>query len=229
MTTIRSNPLLNLAALITLLIASLFLTFAGTAASAAENDWKPSKEKNGIQTFTRKVEGSKYRAVKGSTVLAIPVAKLVAVINDAEACPEWADMCKTSSVYEQVSNTEAYVYTLNDLPWPVKDRDVVAHLKWHKSEDGTVRMHSVATSQSDTQQFEKKGGIVRIETATAHWEFKPLPSGETATTFEVHMDPNGQIPGWLLNRLVLNSPFTTFKSLSEQASKPKYDNASLPF
>ena len=37
------------------------------------------------------------------------------------------------------------------------------------------------------------------------------------------------IPGWLLNRLVLNSPFTTFKSLSEQASKPKYDNASLPF
>ncbi len=202
---------------------------SATLSVAEDAQWKPSKNKNEIQTYTRKVEGSKYRAVRGETILDIPVAKLVAVINDAPACSEWADMCKTSSVYEQISASETYVYTLNDLPWPVKDRDVIAHLNWQRADDGTVSMHSTAVSQSDTQQFDKNKGIVRIETASARWEFTPLPDGKTQTVFEVHMDPNGQIPGWLLNQLVLNSPFTTFKSLSQQATKAKYDNAKLPF
>ena len=207
--------------------------FSVNQAIAEQTEWKSSKEKDGIKTFSRKIAGSKYKAIRGETTLAIPVAKLVAVINDAKACVEWADLCKKSVVKKQVSNTEAYVYTLNDMPWPVKDREVTAHLNWSKNEQGSVTMISQAVieipSEDSNKNVEKTKGVVRIETANARWDFTPLGDNKTLTQFEIHMDPNGKIPGWLLNRLVLDSPFTTFKSLATQASKEKYNNATLPF
>lgn len=217
-----------------LLIFMLSLSmFSVNQATAEQGEWKSSKEKNGIKTFSKKIAGSKYKAIKGETTLAIPVAKLVAVINDADACAEWADLCKKSVVIKQVSNAEAYVYTLNDMPWPVKDREVTAHLIWSKNEQGSVTMISEAVieipSEDSNKSVEKTKGVVRIETANARWDFTPLSDNKTLTQFEIHMNPNGKIPGWLLNRLVLDSPFTTFKSLAAQASKEKYNNAVLPF
>ena len=191
----------------------------------AENEWNTSAEKDGIQTFLRKIEGSKYKAVRGETILPVDVAKLVAVINDAQACPEWADLCAKSFIHQQPSANEAFIYTLNDMPWPVKDREVLAHVVWSKNAQGQVKMLSNAVAG----KIEKKKGVVRIEHATAMWHFTPLENGSTHTVFEIHMDPNGAIPGWLLNRLVVKSPFTTFKSLAKQAAKAKYNDATLPF
>lgn len=209
----------------TIAVVMFTAILASSYSISDEQQWKASKQKNGISTFTTKIAGSKYKAVKGETTLDIPLAKLVAVINDADACPEWADMCKKSYVHKQVSNSEAYIYTLNDLPWPVKDREVLAHVVWSKNSDGVITMNSTAVLDTDI----KSPNTVQIETANARWEFTPLSDQETLTRFEIHMDPNGQIPGWLLNRLVLNSPFTTFKSLAEQASKEKYNDAVLTF
>ena len=105
------------------------------------------------------------------------------------------------------------------------DRDVVAHVRWSLEAEGTVVMNSTAVSNKVAQEK----GVVRIALATAKWRFKPLADNRTAASFEVHMDPNGSIPSWLLNRLILNSPFSTFDNLAKQAAKEKYADATLPF
>ncbi|MGB5325196.1 MAG: START domain-containing protein [Pseudomonadales bacterium] len=192
--------------------------------AAANEDWRPRDEKNGVHTWTKKIEGSKYHAVRGETILDSTVARLVAVINDAEACIEWADLCAKSFVQEQVTPREAYIYTLNDMPWPVKDREVLAHVKWTREGD-RVEMQSKAIPG----RIDASKGIVRIAQARAIWQFTPTADGRVHAVFEIHMDPNGAIPGWLLNRLVLNSPFNTFASLEKQASKEKYAGSTLPF
>ena len=212
-------------------LAVIFFSYTATAnngeniSTVSDNQWTLKKQKNGITSYTRDVALSKYKAVKGETILPVSTARLFAAINDAAACPEWVDTCKESYIHQTVSEHEFFIYTLNDLPWPVKDRDVLAHVKWHQDSGGAVVMHSKAVSN----RVAKKKGIVRIEMATAQWRFMPLESGSTAASFEIHMDPNGSIPGWLLNRLILNSPFTTFNNLAKQAAKEKYDNAELPF
>ena len=212
-------------------LAIIFFSYTVTANNDAntstitDNQWTLKKQKNGITSYTRPVALSKYKAVKGETILPVSTARLFAAINDAPACPEWADTCKASYIHQKISQHEFFIYTLNDLPWPVKDRDVLAHVKWHQDGEGAVVMQSKAVSN----RVAKKKGIVRIEMATAQWRFMPLDSGSTAASFEIHMDPNGSIPSWLLNRLILNSPFTTFNNLAKQAAKEKYDNAELPF
>ncbi|NNL11412.1 MAG: hypothetical protein HKO84_06595 [Pseudomonadales bacterium] len=209
---------------VVLFMATLLLPNPLLSASPDKHDWKPQAEKNSIKTWTKKVAGSKYRAVRGETTLQASVAQLVAVINDAEACKEWADLCADSFVQEQLSPREAYIYTLNDMPWPVKDREVLAHVKWHR--DGqTVRMLSNAVDG----RIDGKQGAIRIQNATARWAFTASNNAQTHAIFEIHMDPNGAIPGWLLNRLVLKSPFNTFTSLEKQAGKAKYANSKLPF
>lgn len=225
--------------------AVIFISYTVTANNGAnvstvpDNQWRPAKQKNGITSYTRNVALSKYKAVKGETTLPVSTARLFAAINDASACPEWADTCKESYIQQEISAHEFFIYTLNDLPWPVMDRDVVAHVSWSLEEDGTVMMRSkavnnVATNEIALNESVKNNvplnkGVVRIEMATAQWRFKPLTNNSTAASFEIHMDPNGSIPGWLLNRLILNSPFSTFDNLAKQAAKDKYADAVLPF
>lgn len=220
------NPQNRLKKFTTVLI--LFFSFcflSNTVKANNEHSWTPSKQKDGISSYTRKVNHSKYKAVRGETTLAVSTARLFAAINDAPACPEWADTCKESYIQQTLSKHEFYIYTLNDLPWPVKDRDVLAHVTWGQNKDGSIIMNSRAVKD----KLEKKKGVVRIELATAQWHFTPLSNNSTLASFEIHMDPNGKIPSWLLNRLILNSPFTTFNSLAKQAAKDKYANAELPF
>ncbi len=197
--------------------------------TVSADEWLPASTKNGVQTFLRSVEHSKYKAVRGEAVLPVNVAKLVAVINDAPACPEWADLCAESYIQQQPSDQEAFIYTHNDMPWPVKDREVLAHLTWSKNAEGQVTMQSTAVADEIIRTTAKQKNIVRIARANASWQFTPLEDGNTHTIFEIHMDPNGAIPGWLLNRLIINSPFTTFESLTRQANKAKYGDAELPF
>ena len=102
---------------------------------AAETDWEQKRDREGIQVFTRSVEGSPYDAVRTVTTLEnVRLSSLVALIEDAEACPDWADRCAESYVVETVSATESFVYTHNDMPFPVSDRDVVAHVKWEQDQ-----------------------------------------------------------------------------------------------
>jgi ribosome-associated toxin RatA of RatAB toxin-antitoxin module len=198
---------------------------AVTAEVSSPNKWTPSKQKDGISSYTRAILDSKYKAVRGETILPVSTARLFAAINDAPACPEWADTCKESYIHQEISKHEFFIYTLNDLPWPVKDRDVLAHVEWTQDSEGAIVMHSKAVKN----KVAKIKGTVRIELATAQWRFMPLDDGRTAASFEIHMDPNGNIPSWLLNRLILNSPFSTFDNLAKQAAKEKYADATLPF
>jgi len=222
--------------LITLTLPFMLLSmifFAGIAkandgiltSDASSHMWTPSKKRDGISSYTRDVANSKYKAVRGETALDVSTARLFAAINDAPACPEWADTCKESYVQQALSEHEFFIYTLNDLPWPVKDRDVIAHVTWSQTSEGAIVMHSQAVKN----KIAKTKGVVRIELAVAQWRFMPLADGSTVASFEIHMDPNGSIPSWLLNRLILNSPFSTFDNLAKQASKEKYADAVLPF
>ena len=211
--------------------AVIFISYTVTAnngenvSTVSDNQWRPAKQKNGITSYTRNVALSKYKAVKGEATLPVSTARLFAAINDAPACPEWADTCKESYIHQEISAHEFFIYTLNDLPWPVMDRDVVANVSWSLEDDGAIVMRSRAVKN----KVPLNKGVVRIELATAQWRFKPLTNNSTAASFEIHMDPNGKIPSWLLNRLILNSPFSTFDNLAKQAAKDKYADAVLPF
>ena len=194
---------------------------------AAELEWELKRDRDGIQIFTRSVEGSPYDAVRSVTEIeGVRLSALVALIEDAEACADWADRCAESYLVEQLSETESLVYTHNDMPFPVKDRDVVAHVVWQQEPDSlTVTMRSTAT----VGRMEEVSGRLRLTEANASWVFEPLQNGKVRITNEAHIDPGSALPGWVTNMLLVDTPFETLKAFVAEVHSSKYSNAEIGF
>ena len=189
-------------------------------------DWELKRDKDGIRIYTSAVSGSKYRAVRAVTSAKTNVSSAVALILDVDACPDWAELCERSEELKLLSPTSAYVYTLNNLPFPVKDRDVVALVNWdHDTSSGRVSMTSVATNEDLVPQ----GKAIRLQQAVAQWHFTPLENGSIQIENFAHIDPNGVTPAWITNMLLVDSPFKTLVRMREILESGQYGDKRVPF
>jgi hypothetical protein len=217
-----------------LFFAGLILTFLlgpGTHLSAAEAAWELKKDKDGIAVFTRSVEGSSYKAVKASMQVPGTVSALAALVLDSENCSEWAAHCKRSQVLTASSDKQFVAYTLNDLPWPVADREGITQVEWSQSPDtGAVTM--IATILGGDQvpaNAPKAKGAVRLTTGTTSWHFAPTGNNTVTVTSEAHIDPEGATPAWLTNRLLVGAPFDTLAAMRALLASGRYDDAEIPW
>jgi len=194
---------------------------------AAEENWDLKRDRDGIQVYTSKVEGSKYDAVKTVAIIEdVRLASLAALISDAEACADWADRCAEAYVVEAISESEFYTYTHNDMPFPVKDRDVVAHVKW--SQDAET-LEVVMESTAVVGKVEEQRGRLRLREAIAHWRFLPLQNGSVEISNDAHINPGSNLPGWVTNMLLVDTPFVTMEAFIQEVRKPKYRDAEVSF
>jgi hypothetical protein len=152
---------------------SIMLTMCASSYlfAADGQGWELQRDKDGIQVHTRPVEGSPYDTVLTTTRMTdVRLSSLVALIENTPACKDWADSCAESYLVERISESESLVYTQNDMPFPVKDRDVVAQVKWTKdAATFEVVMNSVAT----VGNMDDVSGRLRLTEAVASWDFAP--------------------------------------------------------
>ena len=190
-------------------------------------DWKLRRDRDSIQIYTSAVEGSRYDAVLSRSIVQdVRLSALVALLMDFAACPQWVDKCVESYVYKKISDTELLVYTHNNLPFPIKDRDVLSRVLWHQDpESFEVSMDSEATA--DILPREK--GIVRLLEASVSWRFSPLPNGSVEVTNQAHINPGSRLPGWIVNMLLVDTPYETMKSFVAEVRKTKYRDAEVSF
>jgi len=209
------------------IISALTLTSSVAAQEeGVEYSWELKKNKSGIQIYTSTVPGSKYKAVRSTTRLDARLESAIALIMDPKACPEWADMCKKSEVYEEISDTESYIYTYNNLPFPVKDRDVLAHVVWQVDpQSGRVSMFTKAV----TDKMPSISKAIRLEKAVAQWHFTVEEEGTLLVENFAHIDPNGPTPAWLTNLLLVSSPYKTLIKMRKVLKSGRYDQHSVAF
>ena len=183
------------------------------------------KDAEGIQVLTQAVEGSKFKAVRATMTVETSVSGLVALVRDTSACAEWVYLCITSKEHRVVSETEMYIYTHNDLPWPVSDRDALFHVVWEQAADSSVTMTARAVGDSD---INKKRGVVRLKDALTNWTFNPVEGG-VEVVFDAHVDPGGPLPAFVTNMLLIDAPFHTLTRMRALALSGRYDNAHFDF
>ena len=111
------------------------------------------------------------------------------------------------------------------MPFPAKDRDILAHIKWE--EDPNTRVITV-TGTATTGVLAKNKRQIRIEEAQMIWELTPLENGHTQVRNFAHINPAGGIPSWLSNSLSIEAPFETMaglrKMLGQTVSSPSVGN-----
>ena len=121
-----------------------------------------------------------------------------------------------------ISETEQLIYSLNDLPFPVKDRDVLTHTYWSQDpETGAVLLESEATNGV----LEEVKGKLRLTEAKVSWNFLPRADGSIQVINEAHVNPGSALPGWIINMLLVDTPFETMKAFREEVTSTKYADA----
>jgi hypothetical protein len=180
---------------------------------------------NDIQVFTRTVESSSLKEFKGVTYIKADVAAFVALLLDTEMTTSWMHNVIEFKVVDAPSDTESLIYTVNKTPWPITDRDVYIRSVISADKLGTVTSSFIAEPD-----FAKKNeGFIRMPELLGTWVFTPMEDGMVEVSYQVHANPGGSLPDWMVNAIVVETPLKTLLNLREVVTNEKYQNRSFAF
>lgn len=203
----------------------LFLILFGALSSFAQENWELQKEDEGIKVYTSTVEGSDIRAFKAEAVMEGKLSNFVAVLKDIDAFPELFSSNKYAQLIEQ-SDTFQLQYSQTAIPWPITDRDGVYANSFRQHYGFKTVTVTVETINGIKPEQE---GFVRMEKAEGFWKFHPVDHNRIEVTYQMHAEPGGKIPAWIINSFLVDSPIKDLKTLRERIKHPKYANKKYDF
>jgi hypothetical protein len=195
--------------------AGLALLGAAAPAAGDASDWSLRRDDGGVRVFTRPVEGSAYHEFRGTTEVRAPVERVVAWIADTERMPEWFFRCREAGLVERVSATEGYSYVVLHLPWPLAERESVSH--WRITD--TAAGGTVVRLENAPDRLPAHAGRVRVPRASGAWELTPGANGKLEVALQMHFEPGGRLPGWIVNTVVVDMPYWTLWNLRKLLAK----------
>lgn len=206
------------------LILLLVIT-ACSLPALAQSRWKLIAEKEQIRIYSSAVPESKIKAIKVDCVVDASLGQMVALLLDVEAGTQWVYKTKSCTLVKRLSPSDLYYHSEISLPWPLDNRDFVAHLVVRQDPstktvtiDGPVVAGMVPVRKN----------VVRVSDSKGRWVLTPV-AGKVRIEYMLHTDPGGYLPAWAVNAFAAEGPMETFKSMKQQLKLPKYRNASLTF
>ena len=182
------------------------------------SDWELQKNSDDIKVYTRDVSGSEYKEIKVDLTVKSTLAGVSKVFNDVPSTINWSYNCTQAKVLKKISTYDYYVYNVYTAPWPVSDRDVITHVV--QTQDTTTKV--ITVNIVGVKDFiPEKEGLVRVESTKITSTFTPLKNGLVQIIYQIHTDPGGSIPSYLVNLFVYDAPFNSFLSFKKIVSKPE--------
>ena len=203
----------------TLLLASLSWSDVGPWELQAQNEDKD------IQVFTRTVGDSPLKEFKGVTHIKADTSAFVALLEDSEAATSWMHNVLKFEVSQDVSDTEKVVYIVNKTPWPVTDRD--AYTRSVMTADAAGVVTSALSAEPEFKAADDD--FIRMPALEGSWKFAPQADGVVEVTYQVHANPGGSLPDWLVNAIVVETPLNTLENLHDIIHDEKYQGKTYAF
>jgi hypothetical protein len=216
------------------------LVCGGTQQALAQpGPWEQLRDDDGIVVHRRKHPGYSLHEFRGRGVIEAPIARILGVIQDIVNHPAWVDRCIAAKHLAYVEKTaqlpgidqrldDRIVYNRTEGSWPVKDRDVVVT----SHADFDVKGHEVRLTFRATTHpmMPPQDGAVRITFLRGHWTLRPTAGGKhTWIEYQVHADPGGSLPTWIVNMATKTLPYKTLMNLRKQAARRRYPDIEKAF
>lgn len=191
--------------------------------------------KDGIKVYIYRHKNSKFATFKATTHINASMGSILAVLFDAKSSPDWIHGCIDSFILKDISFNERYHYQIIYVPFPFDNRDFIFHsiLK----QDPTSKAITITTSSSaeycknnSSKECKKvkQSKLVRVNKSVGTYKLEEDITG-TKITWIQHTDPEGNLPAWLVNQLIKDTPYWTFKLLAEKVKDEKYTFAKLVY
>ena len=197
------------------LLVSLSLTALCGLSELRAEGWSSLGVIDGVKVSRKIVEGSPLFAFRGERVADIPLDVLIATFSNPKERRHWVDMYKEHTTFEKTEMKEVY-WIRFDLPPLISDRDyVLESVAKIDKEAGrlSVEIKSVEHPKAP------KGCCVRAEVKRTYYQFTALSRTKTKLEVEVHTNPKGLLPGWLINLIQKKWPAKTLNHLYQRAKK----------
>jgi hypothetical protein len=206
------------------LAVGAFLVFSFVAANGAAASiepapgWKLVKKNDSLELYERDVPGSDVIAFRGEGVLDAPIAKVASVLLDDPHATEWVDSLEESKVLRKINSNEFIEYNHFGTPFIMKDRDFVTDVKIEvdpKARTVAMRYKSVDDASSPQTSYVRGALLDSLFLMTSLEDGK-----KTSLRAEIHCDPKGSVPKWIVNMFQRSWPADTFEGIRKQLKKP---------
>ena len=189
------------------------MVLAATGSDAA--DWTLGRQEDGITVHTRPVDGSGIDEFRGVAEVDAPAEAIVALLRDSNRFKDWFPNTPESRLLDR-NGAVSHQYSVMATPWPVSDRDnVLRSVLSRDTETGVVEI----TVTADPDHYPEQPDRVRVRRAKGLWRFEPLSESRTRVTFQMHLEPGGGIPQWMINARVVATPFEALGNLREMVAR----------
>ncbi|WP_157817434.1 hypothetical protein [Candidatus Thiodictyon syntrophicum] len=61
----------------------------------------------------------------------------------------------------------------------------------------------------------------RGQSTAGHWRCTRRPDAMVEVEYQLHLEPNGEVPSWLANSVVVDAPYQTLLRLRAEIMKPE--------
>ncbi|MDN6318581.1 MAG: START domain-containing protein [Marinobacter sp.] len=210
---------------ICVLLVSAMAVGTARAALPAEDSkaWSLREESGETRIYTMDQDDSSFQVFKAETLLDAPIEAVMAVMVDPTSCMEWVLNCSESYGVGKGDFNDRYAYSVSDMPWPVTDRDYVLHIRTKGNQtSGEITMKMSATPGKRA----KNSNRVRVDRSSTLYRLIP-EGGKTRMIWLQHTDPNGSLPGWLVNTLLVDIPMKSMEELEKLSGLERYQDFKL--
>ncbi|MAZ49548.1 MAG: hypothetical protein CME65_13390 [Halobacteriovoraceae bacterium] len=185
-----------------------------------ESGWKKISEKDGIKVYTKSTKDSPIQYLRAKGVISAKVENICAILRSVETAVDWTPNLIERSYVKNISDTEAILYDVSNMPWPVTDREMVLHHKLSVTEDRDALV--LDFKSVDNPKAKRDKDYVRAKIEFGQLRFKPVENGKkTEMEMIVLVDPMGSIPVWIVNLLQVSIPYDFLMALNKYAVKTK--------
>lgn len=196
-------------------ITGVLVTLSTLLLGAA--DWQLASEGEGILTYSKKVEGSDLVAFRGETVIEAPLAKVAGILIDTSRKKEWVYRLEEAKDIRDIGPFERveYNHTASGFFF-IRDRDFVFRAK---AELDRAKKRMTINLESVEDERMPEAGPVRGHIDNSRYILTELAPGKTHLVVEIHADPKGNVPSWLVNTFQKAWPRKTLEGIRQQASR----------
>ena len=189
-------------------LLNLFFLAQLLSSPLVAQSWDFVKEQDGIKVYTRQEVGKPLKAYRGTATIKAPAEKVFALIEDVNHTEWWEASLSQIKVLAYEKNKMARYYLVYDSPWPVTDRDLCVDVT--VTIDPIKKVYQV-TAVPLTGVIPENEECVRIKDYRQAWTVSASGPNLSDVIVEGYADPVGNIPAWISNMLIIETPVNAIR------------------
>ncbi len=203
------------------IVLLLFSVYILLVSAYGQENWSMRQDKNGIKVFSRATEKAGFDEFRATMQLNQSIHSFLAVLLDVENLDKWAYNVKNAHLLKVMGDSVQIYYSEVSMPFPFTNRDGIYMNRFTWKNDSSLLLIDIEILPD---YMGKKEKYVRIPYGKGFWRVKVRDDKQLDITFQMQVDPGGNIPSWLANMFITTTPTYTLTKLREIIVNEKYQN-----